>query len=65
VVVVFTFASPSGSTVLLACVIHASVFTGGISDTAPTRVVFPTPKPPATTSLADVTFGARRSCERV
>jgi len=65
VVVVLTFASASGSTVLLACVIHASVLTGGISDTAPTIVVFPVPKPPATTSLADVTFGTRRSGELV
>src|ERR1700677_992523 len=53
VVVVFPPAALSGSTVLLASVIHASVLTGGISETAPTSVVFPTPNPPATTSLPD------------
>src|SRR5262245_448457 len=37
-------------------VIAASVVSGGISDTALTNVVFPTPKPPATTSLTDCTF---------
>jgi hypothetical protein len=35
-------------------VITASVRNGLISDTAPTNVVFPTPKPPATTIFADV-----------
>src|SRR5690606_9359230 len=38
----------------LASVITASVVTGGISLTAPTRVVFPAPKPPATTILVDI-----------
>jgi len=63
VVVVFSSVAFSGSTVLLAWVIHASVLTGGISETVPTRVVFPTPKPPATTIFAEVTFGDRRSGE--
>src|SRR3954447_11369648 len=35
-------------------VITASVVSGSISETAPTRVVLPTPKPPATTIFADV-----------
>src|SRR5689334_21590104 len=35
-------------------VITASVRSGLISDTAPTNVVLPTPKPPATTILAEV-----------
>src|SRR3954452_5474990 len=32
----------------------ASVVSGSISETAPTRVVLPTPKPPATTIFAEV-----------
>jgi hypothetical protein len=32
----------------------ASVVSGVISDTDPTKVVLPTPKPPATTILTDV-----------
>ena len=32
----------------------ASVVSGVISDTEPTKVVLPTPKPPATTILTDV-----------
>src|SRR5690242_14210810 len=35
-------------------VMTASVRSGLISDTAPTNVVFPTPKPPATTIFAEV-----------
>src|SRR5512142_2795641 len=35
-------------------VITASVVSGSISDTAPTSVVLPTPKPPATTIFAEV-----------
>src|SRR5688500_5312531 len=35
-------------------VITASVVSGSISETAPTMVVLPTPKPPATTILAEV-----------
>src|SRR5207253_7133493 len=44
-------------------VIAASVVSGGISETADTNVVFPTPKPPATTSFTEVTrrFIDRRS----
>src|ERR1041385_8481908 len=38
----------------LADVITASVRSGLISETAPTNVVLPTPKPPATTIFADV-----------
>ncbi|GAA5062761.1 hypothetical protein GCM10023259_052180 [Thermocatellispora tengchongensis] len=41
----------------LASVITASVVSGMISDTAPTKVVFPTPKPPATTIFVDVIPG--------
>ena len=39
---------------MLAAVISASVVSGVISETAPTKVVLPTPKPPATTILTDV-----------
>src|SRR6478609_1505995 len=38
----------------LALVMTASVRRGLISETAPTRVVLPTPKPPATTIFAEV-----------
>src|SRR4051812_19252563 len=42
-------------------VIAASVVSGGISETADTNVVLPTPKPPATTSLTAVTRRRRGS----
>lgn len=42
------------STPMLASVITASVVSGGISETARTKVVLPTPKPPATTILVEV-----------
>ncbi|GAA2990030.1 hypothetical protein GCM10017559_07510 [Streptosporangium longisporum] len=42
------------STPALASVITASVVNGMISETAPTKVVLPTPKPPATTIFVDV-----------
>ncbi len=38
----------------LASVITASVVNGTISDTEPTKVVLPTPKPPATTIFVDM-----------
>lgn len=38
----------------LAAVMTASVVSGEISDTAPTKVVLPTPKPPATTIFTEV-----------
>jgi hypothetical protein len=43
------------STPSLADVMMASVVNGVISETEPTSVVFPTPKPPAITIFADVT----------
>src|SRR4051812_44025383 len=61
VVVVLSSAEFSGSIVLLAWVIHASVFTGGISETELTSVVLPTPNPPATTILTDVRRRGRPS----
>src|SRR5436309_6109416 len=42
------------STSVLAEVMIASVVSGVISDTDPTNVVLPTPKPPATTILTEV-----------
>src|SRR6185437_1710010 len=59
--VVGTLASTSAasSTSFDSVVIAASVVSGGISATAETNVVLPTPKPPATTSLTDVTLRAR------
>src|SRR6476469_236817 len=42
------------STPTLASVITASVVRGTISETAPTKVVLPTPKPPPTTIFTDV-----------
>src|SRR3954451_9325740 len=63
VVVTFLLTSVVSSTSFDSVVIAASVVSGGISETAETNVVFPTPKPPATTSLTDVTrrLRARRS----
>ena len=46
-----------------ASVITASVVSGMISDTAPTNVVLPTPKPPATTIFVEVSAAAARACE--
>src|SRR5579859_4857560 len=46
------------STSVLATVITASVVSGVISETEPTKVVLPTPNPPATTILTDVMAGA-------
>src|ERR1700731_5178457 len=45
------------STSVLATVITASVVSGVISETEPTKVVLPTPNPPATTILTDVMAG--------
>src|ERR1700734_2360516 len=45
------------STSVLATVMTASVVSGVISDTEPTKVVLPTPNPPATTILTDVMAG--------
>src|SRR6516165_4399723 len=55
VVVTFDCTLLASSTPLDSVVIAASVVSGGISETADTKVVFPTPNPPATTSLTDVT----------
>src|SRR5882672_6608107 len=54
VVVVLSGACVRSSIPADAEVITASVRSGLISDTAPTNVVFPTPKPPATTIFAEV-----------
>src|SRR5215469_9335328 len=54
VVVVLSGTCDRSSTPALAAVITASVVSGVISETDPTKVVFPTPKPPATTILTDV-----------
>src|SRR6266581_1445848 len=54
VVVVLSGVCDRSSTPSLAEVITASVVSGVISDTEPTKVVLPTPKPPATTIFTDV-----------
>src|SRR5436305_14036298 len=54
VVVVLSGTWDRSSTPALASVITASVVSGTISETEPTKVVLPTPKPPATTILTDV-----------
>src|SRR3954463_4199189 len=60
--VVETFVEGTGtsSMPMPALVISASVRSGGISDTAPTKVVLPTPNPPAMMILTG-TGGSRRS----
>src|SRR6185437_11270027 len=54
VVVVLSGVCDKSSTPSLAAVITASVVSGVISDTEPTKVVLPTPKPPATTIFTEV-----------
>src|ERR1700733_1460383 len=54
VVVVLLGVADRSSWPMLASVMTASVVSGTISDTEPTSVVFPTPKPPATTIFAEV-----------
>jgi hypothetical protein len=54
VVVVLSGTADRSSTPALADVMTASVVSGVISDTDPTNVVLPTPKPPATTIFTDV-----------
>src|SRR5450759_3176587 len=67
VVVVLSGTCDRSSTPTLADVITASVVSGVISETDPTKVVLPTPKPPATTILTGViTVSAglpRRGCD--
>ncbi|ALG12724.1 hypothetical protein AOZ06_42965 [Kibdelosporangium phytohabitans] len=46
----------------LASVITASVVNGMISETEPTNVVLPAPKPPATTIFTDVMVGMIACC---
>src|SRR5579871_746175 len=61
-VVVFFCSTPSSrSTPTPACVIDSSVCSGRISLTAPTRVVLPTPKPPATRILSARNESSRAS----
>src|SRR5882724_4869417 len=55
--------APRSSTPALASVMTASVVSGTISDTEPTNVVFPTPKPPATTIFADVVAAVATACD--
>src|SRR5262249_20380108 len=54
VVVVLSGVCDRSSTPELAAVMTASVVSGVISETDPTKVVLPTPKPPATTILTEV-----------
>src|ERR1700759_1364160 len=54
VVVFLSGTCDRSSTSVDATVMTASVVSGVISDTEPTKVVLPTPKPPATTILTDV-----------
>ena len=49
-----TSCAAAASTSTLASVMTASVVSGSISETAPTSVVLPTPKPPAMTIFAEV-----------
>ena len=54
VVVFLSGVCDRSSTPSLAEVMTASVVSGVISDTEPTKVVLPTPKPPATTIFTEV-----------
>lgn len=53
VVVAFAGVPLRSSTSALSMVMGSSIRSGVTSDTLPMRVVLPTPKPPATTILAD------------
>ena len=55
--VVLSGVAVRSSTSALAAVITASVVSGMISETDPTNVVFPTPKPPPTMILTEVIAG--------
>jgi hypothetical protein len=61
VVALFGVAERSSCPVL-ASVMTASVVSGMISETAPTNVVLPTPKPPATTILAEIVADVAIRC---
>src|SRR5712675_423086 len=65
VVVVFSVVARRSSTPRLATVIGASVVSGSISDTAPTRVVLPTPNPPATNSFNAPGRGSSKGSEGI
>src|SRR5205085_3928375 len=54
----YTGVAAMSSTEVLASVRTASVVSGDISDTEPTNVVLPTPKPPPTTIFAGIAVGA-------
>src|ERR1700736_1471908 len=56
VVVVFSCTALESSTRPARTVMAASVSSGSISEMAPTKVVLPTPKPPAMTNLTAVTW---------
>src|SRR5437763_9931940 len=64
VVVVLSGTCDRSSTPALAAVMTASVVSGVISETDPTKVVLPTPKPPATTILTDVIGVSSESLRR-
>src|SRR3982751_4860595 len=63
VVVIFPGTWRLSSTPTPAEVMMASVVSGVISETDPTRVVLPTPKPPAMTIFAEVTRPAAGRCD--
>ncbi len=61
-VVVVLFSTPSRLSVSALMVVRSSsVLSGAISLTAPTKVVFPTPNPPATRILSAVGKGSEPS----
>src|SRR5690348_12651411 len=63
VVVVLPGVADRSSTSVLAEVITASVVSGTISETDPTNVVFPTPKPPPTMIFTEVMPGGAPGLE--
>src|SRR5215467_5246308 len=65
VVVVLSGVCDRSSTPSLTDVMTASVVSGVISETEPTNVVLPAPKPPATTILTDVTAASASRPEAV
>src|SRR5574341_368144 len=65
VVVVFCDTPVRSSTSTDSTLRFSSVVTGGISDNDPTKVVLPTPKPPATSTLREISCSSARRSRRV
>src|SRR5574341_972703 len=64
VVGVFCSTPESSSTPTDSTLRFSAVITGGVSDSDPTKVVLPTPKPPATSTLREISCSSARRAGR-